>query len=866
MYLEKKLSPKIILDNQQNSYKSNNVQIESAKYQCIHQLFEQQVLNNPNAIAVRFDEQFLTYSQLNQRANQLARYLQKLGVDNDSLVGISLERSLEMIVALLAVLKAGATYLPLDPSYPQERLFSILEDAQPTVLLTQKTQLKNLLQYPTHMVCLDADWQNISQNSDKNLDSFVTSENLAYVIYTSGSTGKPKGVLIPHSALINHSYAIIKIYNLQITDNVLQFASINFDVAAEEIYPTLLSGATIILRPHAVVPTITEFHELINQEQLTVLNLPASYWHEWVSVLDNLQINIPNSVHLVIVGNEKVLPERLMTWQKIAGRRVRWLNAYGLTETTITSTIYEPEIWVEKPDVNSVPVGIPINNTQVYLLDDNKKTVPKGMIGELYIGGAGLAKGYLNRPEMTAARFIPNPFSDNPNSLIYQTGDSARILPDGNIEVLGRVDSQVKIRGFRIQPEEIEAALNQHDCVAEIIVLAHEENPEHKYLVAYVILQQQKSVTARELSDFLKDKLPLYMIPSTFIFLDYFPLTANNKIDRRALPKPDKNSLNRECEYLAPRNQIETKLTEIWQKLFGISPIGIKDDFFLLGGNSLLAASLVTEIKQEFNKILSPAIAFEAPTIEMLARVCFQAENNTSSSIVKIQILGTKSPLFIIANDSFLYKHLVRYLDTEQPVYIIQEPLGNAQEMASRCLQKIRSIQPVGAYSLLGHSYEGLVAYEVAQQLVQANQDVIFLGLIDTPTPQVEMRMEKDFSLQTTYQRLKMLFGLSLEDKVSFIQERIQYRIDEAFKPIMPLLEEFSNAYVPQAYSGKLTLFAAEFEFYGLKNAYFGWDNLVDGGIDISHIPASHRSILLNPQKAKLIAQQLQYQLDNLNF
>ncbi|NJL60614.1 MAG: amino acid adenylation domain-containing protein [Methylacidiphilales bacterium] len=504
MYLEKKLSQEIMLGNQENLDKSYDVQIQSIKHKCIHQLFEEEVLRNPNLVAVRFGKQFLTYAELNRRANQLARYLQKLGIDNDLLVGISLERSLEMIVALLAVLKAGAAYLPLDPNYPQERLFSILEDAQPTVLLTQQTQLKNLRGYSTHIICVDTDRRKIAENSDKNLDIFVTPENLAYVIYTSGSTGKPKGVLIPHSALVNHSYTIAKIYNLQVSDNVLQFASVNFDVAAEEIYPTLLSGATIILRPHAVVPTITEFHELINQEQLTVLNLPASYWHEWVSVLDDLQINVPDSVRLVIVGNEKVLPERLMTWQKITGKQVRWLNAYGLTETTITSTIYEPEIWTEKPDVNSVPVGIPINNTQIYILDENKQPVTKGMTGELYIGGIGLAKGYLNRPEITAARFISNPFSDDSNSLIYQTGDSARILPDGNIEVLGRVDSQVKIRGFRIQPEEIEAALNQHDCVAEIIVLADEENPGQKRLVAYVILQQQKSVTARELSNFLK--------------------------------------------------------------------------------------------------------------------------------------------------------------------------------------------------------------------------------------------------------------------------------------------------------------------------------------------------------------------------
>jgi amino acid adenylation domain-containing protein len=844
-------------EQHKTSYNCTNPKVESSIYKCFHELFAEQVLKTPDAIAVRFQEQYLTYAQLNDRANQLAHHLQSLGVSKEAIVGISLERSLEMVIGLLAILKAGAAYLPLDPTYPKERLSFILEDAKPAVLLTQQHWLANFPGHKTQVICLDTDYSDINQNSKENPQTQTKLENLAYVIYTSGSTGQPKGVMVEHFALINHSLSIVKEHALQTTDNVLQFASVSFDVAAEELFPTWLSGATVVLRPNSVTPTMAEFQKLIEQEQLTILNLPASYWHEWVLALDSGETQLPESVRLVIVGNEKVLPDRLTTWLYHFGNRVRWLNAYGLTETTITSTIYEPEMWLEQPDIKSVPIGRPIANTEVYILDENQNQVIEGMTGELYIGGFGLARNYLNRSELTNKRFIRNPFNDEANSRLFRTGDSARILPDGNIEVIGRVDNQVKIRGFRIQPEEIEACLNQHPSVDESVVVAHEDKPGQQYLVAYIVPHPGNSLTNKQLLEFLNEKLPKFMIPSALVCLNTLPLTPNNKIDRRALPKPDKSNLNLEKEYLAPRNNLEHQLTNIWEKLLNIQPIGIQDDFFSLGGNSLIAASLVTEIKKISHQNISPAIFFENPTIEKLAEILIKEELSVFSSVVKIQVSGDKKPLFIIANDSYLYKHVVQHLDPNQPVYVIQEPLGQVEEMASRCIKQIRAIQPEGSYNLLGHSFEGLVAYEIAQQFYTENQTVAFLGLIDIPTPELEIKFEESSFLRRLYLRFKLLFKLSWKDRISFFQERIQYRMSESFKPLMPTLLEFVSEYKPKNYPGEITVFTATHELYAVDDLKLGWSEFANDGVKVYEIPSTHRSILLEPKKAKIFAKQL---------
>ncbi|MBE9214687.1 amino acid adenylation domain-containing protein [Plectonema cf. radiosum LEGE 06105] len=450
----------------------NDTQTEYPQDKCIHQLFEEQVEKTPNAIAVVFENQQLTYQELNQRANQLAYHLQTLGVKPETLVGICINRCLEMMVGLLAILKAGGAYVLLDPSYPQERLDYILSDSGVSILLTTENLLTQLPTHELKIICVDKQEEEIANYSTNNILSNVQPNNLGYVIYTSGSTGKPKGVLVTHHNLVNHSNAIAHRFHLTSQDKVLQFAALSFDVAIEEIFPSWLSGATVVLRPQEMFATFTDLVEFIKSQELTVLNLPAAFWHEWVLDLSQSEYFLPNCLRLVVVGSEQVRWEKVALWQKYIGQHIKLLNAYGPTEATITATIYEPDLRKVENQTGGVPIGCPIANTQVYILDKNLQPVPVGVVGELYIGGNGVARSYLNRPELTQEKFIDNPFNYVETLYItspklYKTGDLARYLADGNIQFVGRIDNQVKIRGFRIELGEIESVINTHPQVKQ---------------------------------------------------------------------------------------------------------------------------------------------------------------------------------------------------------------------------------------------------------------------------------------------------------------------------------------------------------------------------------------------------------------
>ncbi|WP_414513687.1 amino acid adenylation domain-containing protein [Nostoc sp. PCC 9305] len=621
----------------------NNTQTDYPGEYCIHELFEAQVERLPDAIAVTFEDQHLTYRELNNRANQLAHYLRSaklsrsdsLGVKPEVLVGICVERSLEMAIGILGILKSGGAYVPLDPAYPQERLALILDDVKPLVLLTQKHLIAELPTSAAKVVCLD-ECELYAQESQENLSSNVIAENLAYVIYTSGSTGTPKGVLITHQALVNHSIAAAKAYELQPEDRILQFASVSFDVAAEELFPSWLSGSTVVIRPNRVL-LFAHFGQFLIQEKLTVVNLPTAYWHEWVSDLTQTTEPLPPTLRLVIVGTEQALPEKLALWQKLVGDRsqsprIRWLNAYGPTEATIGVTIYEPVepvTYPEKQPVYCVPVGRPIANTQVYLLDKHLHPTPLGVPGELYIGGIGIARGYLNHPELTTEKFIPNPFGEKSGMRLYRTGDLARYLPNGNIELLGRIDQQVKIRGFRIELGEISATLQQHNKVREAVVIAREDEHGDKYLVAYVSPQPEQPIINTELRGFLQEKLPQYMLPSSFIILPTLPLLPNGKLDRRSLPAPEIRP-ELEATYVMPQTEIEQTIATIWQKSLNIEKIGIHDNFFELGGHSLLMVKVHSQLREIFPVDLSMLDMFRYPTINSLGEFCSQNKNQTS--------------------------------------------------------------------------------------------------------------------------------------------------------------------------------------------------------------------------------------------
>ncbi|MGK7876653.1 MAG: amino acid adenylation domain-containing protein [Xenococcaceae cyanobacterium] len=609
----------------------NDTEREYPKDKCIHQLFEERVERTPDAVAVVFEGEQLTYSQLNSSANQLARYLQSMGVEPEVLVGICVERSLEMVVGLLGILKAGGAYVPLDPAYPTDRLAYMLEDSSVRVLLTQKRLVEGLPSIEGRVICLDTDWGVISELSQENTASGVGSENLAYAIYTSGSTGKPKGVMIQHQSLVNLALTMIVEYELSERDRLLQFASISFDGAVEEIYSSLLCGGTLVIPNDEMWSSVSGFVQKCRDFQLTMLGLTTAYWHQLTLELAATEIVLPESLRLVSIGGEKVEPSAVKIWQKYVGSYPQLINAYGPSEGTVETTMYKfAESTSAVLPLLDISIGSPIANVQTYILDNNHQPVPIGVPGELHIAGAGLARGYLNRPELTAEKFIRNPFG---KGKLYKTGDLARYLPDGNIEFLGRIDNQVKIRGFRIELGEIESVLATHSQVQQTAVIARVDNQGNKSLVAYVGSQDQ-SLNSRELRNYLLAKLPEYMVPSAFVFLETLPLTTNGKIDRKAL-SVRKIELTRSEEYVTPQTPVEQTLATIWQNVLGVEKISINDNFFEVGGDSILSIQVVSRAQQAGVKI-TPKQIFQHQTIAQLAMVA-----QTSTSVLADQGIVT---------------------------------------------------------------------------------------------------------------------------------------------------------------------------------------------------------------------------------
>jgi amino acid adenylation domain-containing protein/non-ribosomal peptide synthase protein (TIGR01720 family) len=614
--------PLLTEDEQQLLRSWNQTQKEYTETECIHKLFAAQVQRSPNTVAVEQLGQKLTYRELSDRANQLAHYLQSLGVKPETLVGICVDRSLEMIVGLLGILKAGGAYVPLDPAYPQERLAEILEDTQLSILLTQARFQTSLPDYGGKTICLDTDWPIIAQHTTADPISDVQLHNLAYIIYTSGSTGKPKGVMIEHRSLMNFVMTAIHEYGIDAGERILQFASICFDTSIEEIFPCLLVGATLVLRTEQILHSSNEFWQCCQEWQLTVLDLPTAYWHQLVAELHPRDGCIPANLKKVIIGGEQAQLEKVQHWQTSVAHLPhppQLFNSYGPTEATVITTLHR-----FNSSATSVSIGRPISNAQVHILDKYLQPVPIGVPGELYIGGAGLARGYWQRPELTAEKFIPNLFKENGGEKedhverLYKTGDLARFRADGSLEYLGRVDDQVKVRGFRIELGEIETVLRQHSQVFQAVVVAYEDIPGQKRLVAYIVPNQPQP-TANELRHFLKQKLPHYMVPSAFVLLEALPMTPNQKVDYRALPTPD-FSRSIENEFVVPRTPIEKKLAAIWSEILRLEKVGIHDNFFELGGDSILSIQIISRANQSGIQI-APKQLFKYQTIAELAAV-----------------------------------------------------------------------------------------------------------------------------------------------------------------------------------------------------------------------------------------------------
>ncbi|MDB9510452.1 amino acid adenylation domain-containing protein [Kamptonema animale CS-326] len=602
------------------------------KLACLHQLFEAQVELNPDAVALVFAEQKLTYQELNSRANQLAHYLQKLGVKPEVLVGICVERSLETIVGILGILKAGGAYVPLDPANPCDRLAFMLEDAAMSVILTQQQLLEMLPTSPARVVCLDADWQIIVRESEENLNSDVAVENLAYVIYTSGSTGKPKGVLVPHANVVRLFTSTQSWYQFNERDVWTLFHSYAFDFSVWEIWGALIYGGRLVIVPYLVTRSPEAFYQLLCQEKVTILNQTPSAFRQLMKAESSLGINPDFNLRLVIFGGEALELQSLKSWFERHGDRLPQLvNMYGITETTVHVT-YRPLKIADLSTTASV-IGCPIPDLQVYLLDRNQQPLPIGIPGEMYVGGAGVARGYLNRPELTAERFISNPFSDNPEARLYKSGDLARYLANGDIEYLGRIDDQVKIRGFRIELGEIEALLAKHPGVREAVVLVREDRPGDQRLVAYAVAHPEHSLTVGGLRSFLKEKLPDYMVPVAFVILAALPLTINGKLDRRSLPAPDLARPELEENYQSPRTTSEKLLAEIWAQVLGLEKVGIHDNFFTVGGDSIRSIQ-VQSLARERGLSFSVQQQFQYQTICDI----IEAINSEKNNSIKLEI------------------------------------------------------------------------------------------------------------------------------------------------------------------------------------------------------------------------------------
>lgn len=591
-----------------------------AEERCVHWLFERQVEESPGAVALRIGDRTVTYRELNERANRIAHRLRGLGVTPEERVGICLERSFDMIASVIGVLKAGGAYVPLDPGYPDERLRIMLEDAACAVLLTREKFRSRFEGFTGVILPLDEEGRDLADQPAANPRSGVSPGNLAYVIYTSGSTGTPKGVMIEHRSLAHRIDAMREMFQLTPEDRQFQFVSFSFDVFGEEVYPPLCSGGSLVLVPDTRLLTPLELIDTCERYGVTKLNVPGSYWHRIIDELEAAGRSIPSSIRLFVTGAESPSYAKFLKWKNLAKHPIRLFNLYGPTEATIVATAHE--ISGDGEPMNrrrKIPIGRPLPGTSVYLLDRHGNPVPPGVVGEVYIGGVGVGRGYLDRPERTAEAFLPDPFAPEPGARVYRTGDLARYLPDGTIEFVGRADQQVKIRGLRIELGDIETALRRHEAIRDAVVTLVESETGDKRLVGYVVPEDGATPDQGALRGFLLERLPDYMIPAVILELKEFPLTPNGKVDRAALPEPGQEDLTPTGGMVPPRNRLEAFLAELFSETLGLESVGVEDDFFALGGDSIQAAILINRLQQRLDRYIYIVSLFDAPTVAGLA-------------------------------------------------------------------------------------------------------------------------------------------------------------------------------------------------------------------------------------------------------
>jgi amino acid adenylation domain-containing protein len=871
---------------------SNRTTVDFADIPSIHLQFSQQADRTPDAVAVLYGDKKLTYEQLNADTEEFAHILRSRGVGPESLVGIYMERSVEMVVALLAVLKANAAYVPLDPAYPSSRLQQMITSSGTRLVISSHATFKMLGYIGVDVIDIeDLHAEAIGDEKPAVVDVFP--EQPAYVIYTSGSTGEPKGVVVTHAGIRNHMAWMQRVFSFGASDRFLQKTAFSFDASVWEFYAPLLIGGTLVMAMPGGQQDAEYLVNCIQEFKITILQLVPTQLR---MVLEQHRLEECRSIRRVYCGGE-ALPQELVTEFY---HRLPWAelyNLYGPTEATIDATYARCG---KESETGTSPIGVPVANTQVYVLDPAMQLMPAGVKGELYIGGAGLARGYLNRPELTADRFVPNPFAATGGERLYKTGDQVRWTSEGTLEFFGRFDHQVKIRGYRIELEEIEAALLQITGIKQATVIVREDVPGNQSLVGYVVLDNKAIRPAeKELKARLESRLPEYMVPASVVSLEKMPLTPNGKIDRKALPKPDQGS----DVGLLPRDEVELQLANIWQDLLKVSRVGRQQNFFELGGHSLLAITLMKRIREQFELNMPLSALFDQPTIEHLADVLrSRYRPPVRSHLVEIRPQGPKRPLFFVhpsGGSSMDYIPLAYLLGPDQPFYGISaideeenviSPFPSIEERAARYIAAIQNVQPHGPYLLGGWSFGGYVAYEMAQQLQRRDEEVASLLMLDVraeisnnvsaiPDDDADFLLQfarnnglrlaadnKDFaqslaqfSVQpgdrsTPEERLRDLVtqivragGLPAEIEISQVANYIQG---------IRKREQSLSRYTPEPYTGEITLIRAvggglsPDELQG-EDAALGWRRLA-GEVQVYGAPGMHSNMVYPPHVEKL--------------
>lgn len=867
----------------------NNTRRDYPRDASIPALVEAWAKSRPEAPAVTYGAKSLTYGELNARANQLANYLHNAGIKRGDVAGVLMERSNEMAVAMLGILKAGAAYLPLDPAYPQDRLEFMVKDSKARFLITQPATETLLQSHAATVFTLDPEFKAARGQSDSNPGESPRPLDIANLIYTSGSTGVPKGVQIPHRGIIRLVRGA-DYMDIAPDDVVTQTSSISFDAATWEIWTALINGAHLVGISKEELVHPAAFEQKLRDKGATVVFVTTALFHQ-------LSVEAPGifeNLKYVFFGGEAADPKAVASILNNRPPR-QLMHAYGPTETTVYATVHHVRDIPE--NATNIPIGRPIANSSAYIVDPGGNLAPIGVPGELWLGGDGVALGYLDRPELTAERFVPDRFGPDPSAKLYRSGDLARLREDGSIEFLGRVDSQVKIRGFRIEPGEIEAALLKHSAVFKTAVVARADSPGEKRLVAYVEPMAGQKVEGADLRTFLKTTLPEFMVPAAFVILEKLPLLPNGKVDRKTLPAPEWKA--NDARFEAPTDPLEQQVAKIWERILGVQPVGATDNFFDLGGHSLLAVKLFAQFEKTFERKLPLATLFKAPSVRQLAEIIRgEPRPQAWSTVVDIQPKGTKRPIFWIhslggdgGGGFFYYRKLAELLGEDQPSFGIrspEEPHDRIETMAAAYIRAIKAVQPTGPYQLGGFCFGGIVAFEMARQLKASGDIVSLLAILESSPPNLDKTHELSahsarFSIENVYENLRDFVSHPASEQVAMVKhkarrvrEKLTRRASAETTARPPALAEMIDmtkypkdyvkyaethwkaleSYKPGKYDGAVHLFRARKQPLRFTDPSLGWNSVAPGHVKITVVPGTHESMVQEPN-VQILAQKI---------